>query len=444
MSIPSELWKKWEGRVVDEKFHLRQWLGGSDDSAVFRAEHSGGNPQKSAIKLTPTEYLDVDAQLSAWAQAARLSHPHLIRLFEFGRCQIDGVPLLYVVMEYAEETLAEVLPLRALSATEVSEMLQPAAEVLSTLHGVGFVHSRIKPSNVMAVDNQLKLSADGLRKIGERSDRRALGAYDAPEVTSAGLSPASDVWSLGMTLVAVLTQNEPKGTTADQRQVAVPGNIPQPLRGIVQQCLQVEPAQRCTLSDILRHFPAQPLHTQATVSAKVDEAHSQARPRRWMVVPIVMAALFVVAWIGGKFMGHRPPTPTTGPADTVQQTATDAHARQSPAPFSAKQSPVQKGVTQGSVLQRTMPDVSRGAQNTISGRIKVSVRVAVDTSGNVSLAKLVSPGPSKYFASRSLAAARQWRFAPPHVDGQSTASEWVLRFQFGRTSTQVFPSEIKP
>jgi eukaryotic-like serine/threonine-protein kinase len=442
MSIPSELWKKWEGRVVDEKFHLRQWLGGSDHSAVFLAEHSGGNPQKSAIKLTPTEYLDVGAQLSAWAQAARLSHPHLIRLFEFGRCQIDGVPLLYVVMEYAEETLAEVLPLRALSATEVSEMLQPAAEVLSALHRVGFVHSRIKPSNVMAVDNQLKLSADGLRKIGERSDRRALGAYDAPEVTSAGLSPASDVWSLGMTLVAVLTQHEPKGTTADQRQVAVPENIPQPLRGIVQQCLQVELAQRCTVSDILRHFPAQPLHTQATVSANVDEAHSQARPKRWMVVPIVVAALFVVAWIGSKFIGHQPPTPTA--LATVQQAPADAPARQSPSPFSAKQSPVQQGVTRGSVLQRTMPEVSRGAQNTISGRIKISVQVAVDTSGNVSLAKLVSPGPSKYFASRALAAARQWRFIPPQVDGQSTASEWVLRFQFGRTSTQVFPSEIKP
>jgi TonB family protein len=443
MSIPSELWKKWEGRVVDEKFHLRQWLGGSDHSAVFLAEHSGGDPQKSAIKLTPTESLDADAQLSAWAQAATLSHPHLIRLFEFGRCQIDGVPFLYVVMEYAEETLAEVLPLRALSATEVSEMLQPSAEVLSTLHRVGFVHGRIKPSNVMAVDNQLKLSADGLCKIGER-ERHAFGAYDAPEVTSAGLSPASDVWSLGMTLVAVLTQNEPKGTTADQRRVAVPENIPQPLRGIMQQCLQVEPAQRCTVSDILRHFPVQPLQTQATAGPKADEPHSQARPKRWMVVPIVVAALFVVAWIGSRFMSHRPPTPTAGPPDTVQQTAADAPARQSPAPFSAKQSAVQKGVTQGSVLQRTMPDVSRGAQNTISGRIKVSVQVAVDTSGNVSLAKLVSAGPSKYFASRALAAARQWKFVPPHVDGQSTASEWVLRFQFGRTSTQVFPSEIKP
>jgi TonB family protein len=91
-----------------------------------------------------------------------------------------------------------------------------------------------------------------------------------------------------------------------------------------------------------------------------------------------------------------------------------------------------------------MPDVSRGAQKTIRGRVKVNVQVAVDRSGNVSEAKLVSAGPSKYFATRALAAARQWKFAPPQVNGQSTASAWMLRFQFGRTSTEVFPSEIKP
>jgi TonB family protein len=76
--------------------------------------------------------------------------------------------------------------------------------------------------------------------------------------------------------------------------------------------------------------------------------------------------------------------------------------------------------------------------------VKVSVQVSVDASGDVSQAKFVSPGPSKYFANLALAAARRWRFNPPQVDGQAVVSEWILRFQFGRTSTQVFPAEIKP
>jgi TonB family protein len=91
-----------------------------------------------------------------------------------------------------------------------------------------------------------------------------------------------------------------------------------------------------------------------------------------------------------------------------------------------------------------MPEVSRGALNTIRGRVKVSVQVQVDTSGKVSEARLVSPGPSKYFASRALAAARQWKFSAPQVGPQPSPSEWLLRFEFGRGSTQVFPSQVKP
>jgi len=91
-----------------------------------------------------------------------------------------------------------------------------------------------------------------------------------------------------------------------------------------------------------------------------------------------------------------------------------------------------------------MPDVSRSAQNTITGRFRVSVQVEVDASGNVWEAKLVSPGPSKYFASHALAAARGWKFNPQQVDGRAVASEWILRFQFARANIQVFPAETEP
>src|SRR5260370_21087347 len=169
MSPATAVWKRWEGRVVDGKLPLRQWLGGSDHSAVFVTERSGGS-QKAAIKLVPAqdgrqEHFDATAQLSRWAGAARLSRPHLIRLFEYGRYQIDDTRLLYVVMEYAEENLAEILPLRPLSAHEASEMLRPTAQALASLHPPGFVHRRIKPSNIMATRHPLKLSADGLCKI---------------------------------------------------------------------------------------------------------------------------------------------------------------------------------------------------------------------------------------------------------------------------------------
>src|ERR1700691_5397759 len=103
MSIAPRDWKQWEGRVVDEKFPLRQWLGGSERSAVFLTERDDGR-QKAAIKLIPAQDLDEEAKLSRWADAAKFSNPHVIRLFESGKCELDGTKFLYVVMEYADES----------------------------------------------------------------------------------------------------------------------------------------------------------------------------------------------------------------------------------------------------------------------------------------------------------------------------------------------------
>lgn len=464
MSTSTALLKNREGRVVDEKFPLQQWLGGSDHSSVFLTERPGSGPQRAVIKLIPAEGLDEDAQLSRWATAAKLSHPHLIRLFECGRCAIDGTRLLYVVMEYAEENLAEILPVRSLSPEEVSQMLPPTAEGLAYLHQSDFVHGRIRPSNIMAVDNQLKISADGLSMAGKHSTPRIPSPYDAPEVPGSGLSPASDIWSLGVTLVAILTQNEPTLRSLDQRHIAVPETIPQPFSEIALHCLQVEPKRRWTAGDILSHLRIPIVQMKAPVEttigettipetktggAKTGEAmRSQGpppkpRPKRWIVVPIVVVALFFVAWLGSKFMARQPVLPAAE-THTATPPPADARVPQSPPPFSEKEKPAQKGIGRGRVLQQVLPEVSRSSQNTIRGHLKVAVHVSVDTSGNVTQAKFDSAGPSKYFAERALAAARQWKFTPPEVDGEPAASEWILRFQFARANIHVLSAEIKP
>ena len=282
MSTLSELWKNWEGRVADGKFPLRQWLGGSDHGAVFLTDRTGAEPQKAAIKLIPADSREA-AQLSRWADAAKLSHPHLIRIFEYGRCQIGDTRLLYVVTEYAEENLAEILPLRPLTPDEASAMLGPTAEALAYLHKSGFVHGHIKPSNIMAVGDQLKISADRLSRPGERGDTRAPSVYDAPEAATAGLSPAADIWSLGATLVAVLTQNEPSLKNLAREPVVVPETTSQAIREIARRCLQVDPQQRYTASDILSRLRPQASRTPVPVTARVAETR-QPSPARFQTL----------------------------------------------------------------------------------------------------------------------------------------------------------------
>jgi TonB family protein len=443
MSTLSEHWKSWEGRVADGKFPLRQWLGGSDHGAVFLTDRTSSGPQKAAIKLIPADSREA-AQLSRWAEASKLSHPHLIRIFEYGRFQVDDTRLLYVVTEYAEENLAEILPLRPLTPDEASGMLGPTAEALAYLHRSGFVHGRIKPSNIMAVGDQLKISADRLSKPGERGDARTPSVYDAPEAASAGLSPAADIWSLGATLVAVLTQNEPSLKNLARGPLVVPETISQSIREIAGRCLQIDPQQRFTASDILNRLQPQASRPPASVSARVLETRrSEAHSKRWIVAPILAAALVLGVWVGSKFVSHQPSVPAAEvkPAKPPAENPPE----QSPAPFAQKAQPAAPaGTARGSVLHQVMPDVSRSAQNTVQGRLKVAVDVSVDASGNVSEAKFASRGPSTYFANRALAAARGWKFNPPQVNGQAVPSEWVLHFQFRRSSIEVSPVEKHP
>lgn len=440
MSSLIDISKAWEGRIVDGKFPLQKWLGGSTHSAVFLTEHNVNGFQKAAIKLIPaevssTDNLKEDVQLFRWADIAKLSHPHLIRLFESGRCHIDGTNLLYVVMEYAEEDLAQILPLRSLSSEEVREMLPPTVDALVFLHHAGFVHGHMTPSNIMAVNNQLKISADHLRKTGERENREST-VYDAPELPSIGFSPAADVWSLGATLVSILTQHEPV-KSRQQGDAAVAETVPEPFREIAKRCLQVQPQRRGSLGEVLTKLKAH----EPTPPKSLEQPRSVKRTNRWFILPIAVVLLLLAVWLGRKFMAQPPQLPaaeTHSPESPTAPTAAPA-----PAPFPEKPEPAPTGNTPGSVLQQVLPQVSRSAQNTIQGHVKVSVQLSVDASGNVSQAKLISAGPSKYFANQALTAARRWKFKPPEKDGQATASEWLLRFQFGRISTQAFPAQVK-
>ncbi|HSS95770.1 MAG TPA: hypothetical protein VLK33_02000, partial [Terriglobales bacterium] len=96
----NENWKPQEGQVVEGKFRLGQKLGESDHSVVFLTDRSE-EPKKAAIKLLPAS--NEEKQILRWKLDTKLPHPNLLRIFESGKCELNGHQLLYVVMECAEE-----------------------------------------------------------------------------------------------------------------------------------------------------------------------------------------------------------------------------------------------------------------------------------------------------------------------------------------------------
>jgi TonB family protein len=262
----SESWKQWEGQLVGNRFLLRRYVGGSDHSAVFLTER-GVPPQKVAIKFVQFDEPDAELQLFRWKHAAKLSHRHLLRIFESGRCHLGDFELLYVVMEYAEENLSQFLPQRPLTPAEARDVLTPTLEALAFLHGEGLVHGHVRPSNILAIEDQLKLSSDGISSADEHAEQSLLPAaeprqsvtasslrhpspYDPQEIAKGIVSPAGDIWSLGLTLVEALTQHLPAAPGDAPQDPVVPDTLPAVFQDIARHCLHRDPQRRWTVVEI--------------------------------------------------------------------------------------------------------------------------------------------------------------------------------------------------
>jgi len=461
----TEVWPQWQGEVINGVYPLRRFLNGSDRSAVFLTECKAQNIPNAAIKIVPAERVVTEVQLAHWRTAAGLSHPHLIRLLDAGHCQLGGHQFLFVVMEYAEQTLSQILPHRALSPDEVREMLLPTLDALAFLHRKNLVQGQLKPANLLVVNDQLKLASDTVRPAGEpRASITQSSLYDPPEAKEGRLSPAGDIWGLGITMVEALTQSLP---WPDERSetASLPTTLPPAFVDTVQRCLSHNPASRPTATGLEAQFKRAPQASVVSVpQAAVREAPGRAAlPRespkqRWLVPTIAAVLILLVAvWAGLRLFQSHPNSPPSA-SSTVGVPAAASPSPETPLPAppqaaapaaSAKSSeskpapprPVSRRPDQRappladaspSVVHEEIPNVPRTARRTIRGHIKVAVLVIVDRSGNVTDAMLENPGPSWYFARLAREAARKWRFAP--ADKQDSR-QWLLRFEFTRGGT---------
>lgn len=480
----------WVGQVIDGRFTLLKWLGGSERSSVFLTELPGPQARKAAIKLILADDAEAESFAAGWAVTRPLSHPNLMRLFQTGRCEMEDGVMLYAVSEYADEVLSEILPERPLTPPEAREMLAPIIDALYYLHGKGLVHGHLKPSNILVVEDRLKLSGDSLQlegETGKRSSTRSI--YEAPEAAEGTISPAADVWSLGATLVEALTQQPPAWDRSVEEDPVVPESMPQPFAGIARGSLRADPLGRCSLANAKTWLDGDQPDKEQTGQG---EKKAAARNRAPMLVAagIVVVAVAAVLFVGSHKTQTAPqtaqaapdvqqqapaaapnPTPTqdqtpaadaAAPPQAQDQAPAGAAAAQTPAqaqpqpqnqvpaaaPLPRQQTPVSEShasnaipfggpAANGAVAQQVMPDVLPKALASIHGSFKVRIRVTVDPSGNVSGATFDSEGPSQYFAKAAMQAAQKWKFKPAQAAGQAASSAWILQFLFTRDGAEV-------
>jgi len=243
------------GRTLDGKYRLEQQLGIGGMGTVYRARHLLiDRPVAVKVlnqKLVDDEQSRVRFQREAKA-AGRLQHLNAVAVTDFGQSPEGYV---YIVMELLEgrtlrEILAKEAPLE--TARAVSLMLQISAAVAAA-HEAGVIHRDLKPANIFVTQSAdapsiVKVLDFGIAKLAaetldedEPNTLTQLGAmigtprYMSPEqCTGAELTPAADVYSLGVILYEMLTGIVPfSGSTPLAIAVKHASEFPRPPKEIV-------------------------------------------------------------------------------------------------------------------------------------------------------------------------------------------------------------------
>jgi serine/threonine protein kinase len=189
-----------------------------------------------------------------------LAHPHIVRAFDL---VLRPHPVL-ILETLTGNTLAEIIrgARRRLSLAEVAWLGVHLCSAMHYMHGRGFLHLDLKPSNIISEDGKARVLDLSIARPPGRG-RKGVGTrvYMAPEQARGDfLTGATDVWGIGMVLFEGATGHRPFSTNGDGPKypqlahdadsVGVHRRVPPAFAAVVDGCLERDPDNRPTLNEL--------------------------------------------------------------------------------------------------------------------------------------------------------------------------------------------------
>jgi serine/threonine-protein kinase len=265
------------GRVLDEKYRLDRRLGEGGMGTVYQATHLLID-RPVAVKVLHQRFVEDEAAQERFRRearaAGRLRHTNAVTVTDFGRTSEGCV---YIVMELLEgRNLRELLAFESpLSSGRAVALMAQVAAAVEAAHESGVIHRDLKPANIFIVQPKnasplVKVLDFGIAKLAadsvDESEQNALTLtgvmigtprYMSPEqCDGARLTPAADVYSLGIILYEMLTGSTPftgasplavalqHSSKPPRRPTELVADIPPELERVVLHALEKNPLNR--------------------------------------------------------------------------------------------------------------------------------------------------------------------------------------------------------
>lgn len=245
-------------------YEILDLIGGGGMGSVYRARDTRLS-RIVALKFLPPELIGDQAARERFVNEARTAstfdHPHVATVFDVG--EADG--RVFIAMAYVPgETLKERIARGPLGVVEAVDIALQITEGLIEAHEHGIAHRDIKPANVVLThDGIVKIVDFGLANLvglpPENQPGLFMGTlpYMSPEqLRNEPVDHRSDIWSLGVTVVEMLTGSAPFGrsdtgpvlfmvTSHEVPPVSTQRpDVPAALDRVIARCLEKDRRQR--------------------------------------------------------------------------------------------------------------------------------------------------------------------------------------------------------
>ncbi len=249
-------------KILNNRYRLDATIGEGGMAVVYRGYDLLLRRQVAVKVLRPQHAADQSFVLRFYEEAraaAKLSHPNIVNTYDVG--EVEGSH--YIVEEYvAGETLATLIAReKKLPESVALRYARQICLALGASHRADLLHRDIKPSNVLITpDDVVRVTDFGIARAANAATLSGVEAimgsipYCSPEQLSGGsLTPASDLYSLGVVLFEMVTGRQPyiAETALGVAMAHVNSPIPDPR----EYCEDISPELRATIIKLLQKAP---------------------------------------------------------------------------------------------------------------------------------------------------------------------------------------------